>query len=223
MFPSNLSTNFGPVSFLAVSLVLIYLYCYTRNFKNDDYAQEQSLAGKYAVYMITVTYAAYLMFSPFSYYRIATLVPFLYIVLVQNRSMVLYNGILEVAMQVALMLKLVLRGSILFVVEFVNKAPIQRFFGYSVKYKAKAVYAGIDNYIYKNNDLWEHYQPFFSGVAAACLVLLLVLNHPEKQINIKVNGDRNIRALLWARTLIIVPFVVMVLYLFAKYPDKIYY
>ena len=59
-------------------------------------------------------------------------------------------------------------------------------------------------------------------VAAVSIVLLLALNHPEKQVNFKINGDRNVRALLWVRTLIIVPFVVLMLYIFAKNPNKIY-
>ena len=222
MFPSNLSTNFGPVSFFAIALVLIYLYCYTRDFKNDDYAESQSLVGKYAVYMIAVTYASYLMFSPFSFYRLATMLPFLYIVLVQNKNMVLYNAILDFAAQFGLLMKMILRGSKLFDVRFVNKAPVQRFFGYTVKYKDSNPYSSIDLYLYEKNDLYEHYQPFFSGVAAVSIVLLLALNHPEKQVNFKINGDRNVRALLWVRTLIIVPFVVLMLYIFAKNPNKIY-
>ena len=223
MFPKNLSTNFGPVSFFAVALVLIYFYCYTRDFKNDDYAQEQNLAGKYVVYMITVTYTCYLMFSPFSFYRLAILTPFIYIVMVQNRNNVLYNGIFDIAMQFSLLMKLVLRGSNLFRIDFINKAPIQRFFGYTVKYKKESAYSSIDNYLYKKDDLYEHYQAFFSGIAAVCAVLLLALNHPERQPKLKIDGDRNIRALLWVRTLLIVPFVMLVLYLFVKTPNKVYY
>ena len=223
MFPANLTTNFGGVSFFAVSLVLIYFYCYTRDFKNDDYAEDQNLVGKYAVYIITVTYTCYLMFSPFSFYRLATLTPFIYIVLVQNRHNVLYNGIFDIAMQFALIMKLVLRGSNLFRVDFINKAPVQRLFGYTVKYRQASCYSSIDNYLFQKDELYEHYQAFFSGVAAVSAVLLLVLNHPERQPKLKIDGDRNIRALLWVRTLLIVPFVVMVLYFFAKNPSKVYY
>lgn len=220
MFPPNVNTEFGAVSFFAISLVLIYLYSYTRDFKKDDYAKSQSLVGKYAIYLITVTYAGYLMFSPFSFYRLATMLPFLYIVLVQNKNMVLYNGIFDIAAQFGMLMKLVLRDSRLFEVRFVNKALVQRFFGYNVEYKASCPYSSIDLYLYDNKDLLEHYQPLFSGIAAVSIALLLIFNHPEKQVKFKINGDRNIRALLWVRTLIIVPFVLLTLYLFAKSPYR---
>ncbi len=220
MFPPNINTEFGSISFFAISLVLIYLYSYTRDFKKEDYTDSQSLIGKYVIYIITLTYAGYLMFSPFSFYRLATLLPFLYIVLVQNKNMVLYNGIFDIAAQFGLMMKLILRGSRLFEVRFVNKALIQRFFGYNVEYKASCPYSSVDLYLYDNKDLLEHYQPLFSGVAVVSMAMLLILNHPEKQVKFKINGNRNIRALLWVRTLIIVPFVLLTLYLFAKSPYR---
>ena len=172
--------RFGSISFFAISLVLIYLYSYTRDFKKEDYTDSQSLIGKYVIYIITLTYAGYLMFSPFSFYRLATLLPFLYIVLVQNKNMVLYNGIFDIAAQFGLMMKLILRGSRLFEVRFVNKALIQRFFGYNVEYKASCPYSSVDLYLYDNKDLLEHYQPLFSGVAVVSMAMLLILNHPEK-------------------------------------------
>lgn len=216
MFPSNLNTNFGGISFFAITLVLIYFYCYTRDFKTADFADKNSLAAKYAVYMITVTYTCYLVFSPFSFYRLAILTPYLYIVLVQNDDMRFFNAIFDFAMQFALMMRLVLRGSKLFQTRFINKAVVQRFFGGTVKYDETSKYANIDNYLYDKNQLWEKFQPMFSGVAVVCAVLLLVLNHPEKHVNLKIKGTKNVRLLAWARMLIILPFAVFCLYLFAK-------
>ena len=216
MFPKNISTNFGPVSFFAVALVLIYFYCYTRDFKNDDYAQEQNLAGKYVVYMITVTYTCYLMFSPFSFYRLAVLTPFLYIVLVQNSQMRLYNALLDTAMSLALMLRMVLRGSKMLRVDFINRAVVQRFFGYNVQYNEKSRFADADIFLTDKFKLLETMQPLFAGIAVAAAVLLLAFNHPEKKVSLPVSGDKHVRVLVWARMLIIVPFVALSLYLFAK-------
>nr|WP_316613315.1 hypothetical protein [uncultured Ruminococcus sp.] len=55
----------------------------------------------------------------------------------------------------------------------------------------------------------------FAGVAAVSAVMLLVLNHPEEKIKLKVSGDVNCRALMWIRTLIIVPFALLSVYMFA--------
>ena len=216
MFPANLNTNFGGISFFAVSLVLIYLYCYTRDYKNDDYGDKDSSIGKYAIYIIAVTYTCYVMFSPFSFYRLATITPFIYIVMVQNRNMFLYNSLFDTAMQFCLVMKMVLRGSNLFRVDFLNKSVIQRFFGKTVKFNSNSSYSSIDNYLFDKKDLIDKYQAFFAGVAAVSAVMLLVLNHPEEKIKLKVTGDRHCRAILWVRTLIIVPFALLAVYLFAK-------
>ena len=223
MFPKNLYTSFGDVSFFAIALVLIYFYCYTRGFKRSDLKDKRMLLPKYIVYIITVVYTAYLMFSPFSFYRLATLTPFLYIVLVQNRKMYLYNSIFDIAMQLGLLMKLVLRGSTMFQIRFVNKALVQRFFGYYVKYKESDNFASIDKYLYAKNDLFEKYQKFFAGISVVSAVMLLVLNHPEEKIKLKVSGDRHVRALAWARILLIIPFAALTVYLFAKTANRVYY
>ena len=212
----NINTDFGGVSFFAVALVLIYLYCYTRDFKRDAYADSSRLAGRYAVYMIAVTYAAYLMFSPFSFYRLAVLTPFLYIVLVQNSQMRLYNALLDTAMSLALMLRMVLRGSKMLRVDFINRAVVQRFFGYNVQYNEKSRFADADIFLTDKFKLLETMQPLFAGIAVAAAVLLLAFNHPEKKVSLPVSGDKHVRVLVWARMLIIVPFVALSLYLFAK-------
>ena len=223
MFPANLNTNFGGISFFAISLVVIYFYCYTRDFTKAELDDPSRLLPKYIVYMITVTYTCYLMFSPFSYYRLATLLPFLYIVLVQNKQMILYNTIFDIIMQFSLIMKMILRGSKLFQVRFLNKALIQRFFGYYVKYHGDSSYASIDNYLFDKNDLIENYQPMFAGASVICAVLLLVLNHPGEKIKLKVSGEKNVRALLWLRTLIILPFALLSVYLFARTVSRVYY
>lgn len=216
MFPVNLETSFGGVSFFAVVLVLVCLYSYSRAFSRDDYAKPGCLAGKYAVYLITVTYAGYLMFSPFSFYRLALLVPYLYLVLVQNRHMRLYNALLDTGMQLALLLRMILRGSKLFRVDYVNRSVAGQLFGYTVAYQEKSSFASAANYLCSKTDALGALQPLIAGVAVVCAALLLAFNHPEKQPRLPVSGDRQVRALLWLRMLLIVPFAALTLYLFAK-------
>ena len=216
MFPTNLETSFGKISFFAIALVLIYIYGYTRDFSRDAYKKPQSLAGKYAVYMIAATYTSYLMFSPFSFYRLAILTPYLYLVLVQNKKMRLYNALLDTAMQFSLLMRMVLRGSKMFRVDFVNRSLAQPFFGYTVKFNDENSYANIDNYIYSNVQLLDKYQPMFAGVAVVCAILLLAFNHPEKHPKLPLSGDKPARVLVWARMLLILPFVLLSLYLYAK-------
>ncbi len=222
MFANNLTTAFGPISFLAVFLVLIYLYAYSRDFNKDSLKTEPQRAKKYVIYIICLVYMNYLMFSPFSFYRVDILVPFLFILMVQNERMVFYNGIFDFAMELSLLIKLILRGSILFQVRFVNKSLLQRVLGYTVKYNDEGKYMSVKNFIYNRNELYKYLQPMFSGIAFICGILLLVFNHPDEKYTLKVNGTRRCRALMWLRTLIILPFALLCVYIFTQAPNRIY-
>ena len=161
MFPGNLNTQFGALSFFALFLVLIYLYSYTRDFSYETFTTDEVRTKKFVIYTICLVYMDYVMFSPFSFYRAAVMLPFLYIVMVQNTEMGFYNTLFDIAMQFTLIMKMVLRNSKLFQIRFVNKALVQRFFGYYVEFKEDDNFASIDNYLFAKNDLIEKYQYFF--------------------------------------------------------------
>lgn len=223
MFPANFNTALGGTSLFAVALVLIFFYAYTRDFSRESFKDKPVLTAKYIVYLITITYAAYVLLSPFSFYRIGILVPYLYLVLVQNKKMYFYNTVFDTVMQAALLMKMVLRGSKLLTVQFVNKSLFQRVLGYTVNYDKAGKYQSIDTFLFDKIDLLEKFQPAFSGVAIVCAALLLWNNHPERESKLKVYGDpKYCRAINWLRTLIIVPFVLMVLWLFVHAPVRVY-
>ena len=223
LFTGNLSTSFGKASVFAIALVLIYLYAYTRDFTDKDVKEQNVTLAKYAVYFVALTNTAYLMFSPFTFYRIAMLVPFLYLVIVQNEKMYFYNGLLETALATGMLLKLGLRqSSSLFRAKAINGALIQRLFGYSVPPHEEGNYVSLNSYLTFKKSLLLYFQPLFSGVAVISALLLLILNHPAQKIKPPLFGEKNCRVLLWARIVIIVPFILATLYLYLIYPEKIY-
>ena len=222
MFPGNLSTAFGPASFFAIFLILTYIYAYTRDFSFDTLKTDRVRTEKFVIYTICLVYMNYVMFSPFSFYRIDILVPFLFILIVQNEKMVFYNSLFDFAMQLGLMIKLILRGSQMFQIRFINKSLIYRFFGYTVKYNDEGKYMNIDNYLLDKDELYDHLQPLFSGIAVVCGILLLVFNHPDEKYTLKLNAEKRVRALLWLRTIIILPFAVFCVYLFTMAPERVY-
>ena len=224
MFSENITVAFGKVSFLAIALVLIYIYCYSRRFGQQDIKAQNNLFAKYAIYIVAVTNMAYLMFSPFTFYRLAILVPFLYIVMVQNTQIPFYNILLETAMSFSLLIRLGTRGSSsLFRSKIFNGSLVQPLFGYTTLQDKEGAYESLEKYLKSNGSILLHFQPLFAGVALVCGILLLVWNHPERQLKQPLfMGDKNCRWVLWARTVMLVPFVLMVLYLFIKAPIKIY-
>ena len=224
MFSENLSTSFGPVSFLAIALVLIYFYCYTRDFDVQRLGQSDKRLEKYVIYMITVTYMAYLMFSPFTFYRLTVLIPFLYIVIVQNDAMPFYNGLFDTAMSLSLLVKMAIRSNASFMrTKAINGALVQRLFGYSVTPNAEeGAYTGIASYMKSTKNILLAFQPLFSGVALICALLLLAYNHPDRKLKAPLYSNKNCRILLWGKILAFIPFILIVMVLFMKAPIKLY-
>lgn len=223
MFPSNMSTAFGPISFFAILLVLTYIYAYSRDFSFDSLKNSDPVrTKKYVIYIICLVYMNYVMFSPFSFYRVDVLVPFLFILIVQNDKMVFYNGVFDFAMELSLMIKFILRGSKIFQIRFVNKSLVQRLLGYTVKYEDEGKYMNIANFAMEKNDLIASFSPMFSGIAVICGILLLVFNHPDDKYTLKIGAEKRCRALLWLRTVIILPFALLCIYLFTMAPDRVY-
>lgn len=222
MFPGNISTAFGYISIFAVALVLIYLYSYTRPFDMESIKEDPARFGKYVVYVITLTYMSYVMFSPFSYYRIAVIVPFLYIVMVENSKMYMYNLLFDIVFSFSLITKIMLRGSNIFMIGFVNGSLLARTFGYDVNEATAGYFESVDSYLYLTNDLIDHLQSMFTGLTVACIALLLFFNRPDKDTEFKVSGERNCRPLLWVHAMLIVPYMMLTIWLFTQAPERIF-
>ncbi len=222
MFPANINTAYGGISFFAIALVLIFIYSYSRDFDRDAYLTDTQNAARHAVYIVALTYVCYVSLSPFSFYRAGVMLPFLYIVLVQNTEMGFYNMVIDIAMQGAFVIKMILRGSIMFNVMFVNNSLTARVLGYKVDEKKAGYAANLDRFLGHKVGLMESFQPLFAGVTIVCAGMLMALNRPDKQVKLKYYGYRHYRVLVWARTLIIVPFALLIVYLFTKANGRYY-
>ena len=222
MFPANINTAYGGISFFAMALVLIFIYSYSRDFTWDSYRTDRQKTARFAVYIIALTYVCYVALSPFSFYRAGVMLPFLYIVLVQNTRMGFYNTVIDIVMQGAFIVKMILRGSIMFNVTFINNSPAARVLGYKVNEKKAGYAANLDKFFGHKTELMEPFQPLFAGVTVVCAALLLALNHPDREPKLKYYGYQHYRVLIWARTLIILPFALLILYLFTKANGRYY-
>ena len=202
--------------------MLIYLYYYTRPFDMESIKEDPAKFGKYVVYVITLTYMSYVMFSPFSYYRIAVIVPFHYIVMVENSKMYMYNLLFDIVFSFSLITKIMLRGSNIFMIGFVNGSLLARTFGYDVNEATAGYFESVDSYLYLTNDLIDHLQSMFTGLTVVCIALLLFFNRPDKDTEFKVSGERNCRPLLWVHAMLIVPYMMLTIWLFTQAPERIF-
>ena len=215
MFPKNIHTSFGPISFFAISLVIIYFYAYTRKFSKIHNRENDVYYGKYVIYIVGTTYLCYLMFSTFSYYRLFLLVPFIYIMMLQNEKIYRYNVILDTVMSIGILFRLILRNSNIFLVRGMNGSIVEWFFGKTVN-PEDAPYTSVAKLLVTKIGLIGSLQTLFSGVALVSGLLIILLNHPAEKIKLPEEGKTIPRVVLWLRTLIIVPFTLLLLALFLK-------
>lgn len=221
MFPTNIKTSFGPISFFAVAFFLICFYAYTRKFDLKKDEKSRLLYMRYVIYTVALTYFSYIMFSAFSYYRIILLLPFLYLVIIQNKKVYMYNMLLDLAMNVGLIMHMILRGSQVFKLKTVNDSIFQFFLGYSVDYD-KAAYPSIKHFLSERLSVILDMHGLFSAVALIAAILILILNHPVQKVSLPANAEKCPRVLYWIRTVIIVPFLLFTLYMFVKTSCRIY-
>ena len=221
MFPANIVTAYGGISFFAIALVLIYFYVYTQDFDREKLTDGGF--AEFAVYIVTLTYMANLILSPVTFYRMVVLVPFLYILMVQNPKLYFYNGVLETAMTAGLLAKFAVRySSSLFRIKTLNYSVARYLFGYRVIDGNEGEFTSIESYMKVNSKLLIAFQSLFAGMAVMCAVLLLWMNHPGRKNKVPAGGERNCRVLFWARAVMLLPFIAMTLWMFSQAPIKIY-
>ncbi|MGN0557005.1 MAG: hypothetical protein ACI4IV_04055 [Acutalibacteraceae bacterium] len=224
MFPQNIKTAFGPISFFAIALVVICFYAYTRNFSDSKGGADANLYSKYIIYIINLVYFSYLIFSPFSYYRIVLLVPFLYIMICVNPRNSGYGLLLETVMSFSILMELILKNSNFCRLNDINYSLFQRVVGYRINANT-AVHQKLYNVLANNTNRAEivaGIRPLFSSIAMIAAVMLLVLCHPQHKVNTPKELNDCPRILIWVRALIIVPFILAILYMFTQVPGRIY-
>lgn len=213
-FPGNLSTAYGPISFFMVALVLICLYAYF-----TDIRAKTPKFSKYIIYFVALTYVVYTIFSNWAYYRIFLIVPFIYLIMVQNNKIFQFNMLFDLIMSVGITLNVILRGSPVFRVRDTNASIMRAILGYRVEPSTLSyisvgdIFASMDRF--KTMNFVSVCRPIASGLAVIGAILILVLNHPEDKIKLPdFNQKSHHRLFFWMRSIITVPFFVVVLLLF---------
>ena len=214
IFSSKIVVGFGSISFFAMALVVVYFFCFTRKCLDDH------TRNKYCIYAVMVTYMLYFMLSFDSFYRPMLLVPFLYIMIVQNKRLFQYNILLETFMSFFLTLHMALRGSPIFRTIEINYTWVQQLFG-EVKNRNEIRYptlnfalAKIGRRLFAHINIINILWPAISGVAFICAFLLIVLNFPREKIKLPMDGEICERWILWLRMCIVLPFAALALYCF---------
>ena len=208
MFSRDLITGFGPVSLFAAGLTIIYFYAYTRRFEPGD-----ERFGKYVVYISTLTYVCYLTLTTITYYRVLLMVPFLYLVLVQNERLFGYNIILDTAMNLSVMMYMLLGDLPPFWTYWMEKSIIPVIIRHPIN--LESVHNGPLSYLKANFGMAVSFYPLFCAAAVVCAGLILFLNSPNADKCLPYENSRYSKSLVTLRSVIMLP-AVLAMFLLAR-------
>lgn len=208
MFSQDLITGFGPVSIFAVGLAIIYFYAYTRSFEPGD-----ERFGKYVVYVSALTYICYLMFTTITYYRVLLMIPFIYLVLVQNEKLFGYNIILDTAMNLSVMMYMLLGDLPPFWTYWMEKSIIPVVIRQPIN--LESIHNGPLSYIKANFGMAVSFYPLFCAVAVVCAGLIFFLNSPNSDKRLPYENSRYLKSLVTLRSVIMLP-PVLAMFLLAR-------
>ena len=205
MLKFGFPTTAGTASLFVIGLVILYIICYTRVFEQKE---DQH---RFIIYATAAAYLLFGMFSGYDFYRILVLVPFVYLMILQNTQYFRLNIICDIVMNLCSLLMMVLRHSPIFWNQWMEHTYINKYLG--PVSAEKQVYDSLYDLLNQSPQT-QALIPLFCGLFVGCGLVLLALNYPNKKWQIPLRSDRCERWLIWIRTLSILPFYLGALYCF---------
>ena len=193
------------ISLFVLSLVFVLFLSYITKPKQEE-------RDKFIVYIATLSLVPVMMFTKIQFYRMILIIPFLTILILQNKKILKLNFIMQNLMEISTLVCFVLKDKYLF-------APRKGSIGILPKimklHNSKAVTIG--QRIKEVVPMTEKLLPLFGTIGLAVIIILVVINHPrfnDKYIEVKEENFE--RFWLWIRPLAILMCTIGMYYLFIK-------
>lgn len=188
------------ISLFVTGMLCVYIGSYITVPKEEEY-------NKFIIYTASIGWVPLLLFTQIQFYRPVVIIPFLIILIIQNRKWLKLNLILEIAMEVGMLIVLTLRSKYIF-------APSKAAFGLIPNLlKLNIEEVSLGKKIFENFPEIDSMLPAFSTLAVVAMITLVIMNHPrfkEKYIDLK--EEKFERWLLWIRPVTILVCVAMMYY-----------
>lgn len=206
---NTITTPFGEASVVIVVLLVIYLFCFIYQGKDED------ITNRFAIYMMCVVMISWLVFGRENFYRVLMILPWLYILLIDNEQYFEVNMCLNVTLSFVWTIVYVdstkvifdsfrgMKPSILNVTEVKSIDELEVGTLYLLGQDIFAYTGGYDTLMKMVYAIW-----------VVLLLAVLVINIPQygrKQQKSIEDGSHKwfIRILLWLHILMVVPFVTL--------------
>lgn len=190
-------------SFVILSLVILAFIAYKTIPKSKKELNE------YIIYLSFAGFAVLFLFSGHEFYRMSILMPFMFIMFALNKDRFRINVLLETLFALFSLITLSVHSSYIFNSNVsISEGLLKNALNLNV------------NYGYSISTLFTEslgeYLPLVLKVTAtiafSSLLLILIINYPRKKIKIDGEQSKCERYIIWARTVIVLPFVIYMIY-----------
>jgi hypothetical protein len=196
-FFQGMDLTLSKASYFAIGLVFIYFICYIKVFKN-----KQEL-NKYIIYMSAAPFLMFALFAGYEYYRTILLVPFLYLLIIQNMHVFRLNIILDIMMSSMCTLLVILRTPSSYTSKHMSGTIIEHLIEKTTFGQRK--YLSLYDFLSRKSV--DAITPIFCGLFVACGLLLLIINYPGFNPKNILTSNKCERWIIWIRMIEVVPFI----------------
>lgn len=190
------------ISLFILSLIVIYFLAYITKPKEKEYK-------KFIIYFVALSFAPLLMFTGIQFYRMLLIIPFLIILLIQNKEKLKLNLILETVMEVAALIVLTCTTKTIWGPRYTENSILSKALALT-----KQNVPSLGQKICTKIPIVKTALPALSTVVIGMMIIMLVINHPrfnDKYLDVK--EEKFERFWLWIKPLTILACVVATLYI----------
>lgn len=203
LFVSDISGFRGvKISLFVISLLFVYFMAYVTKPEKEE-------KNKFITYITAVSFVPLLAFTKIEFYRMILIIPFLIIVLMQNRKLLKVNLILENILEVSTLFVIILKSGFIFAPANVKLGYLPKILGFT-----NQNVSSLGEHICRTLPITKTVLPAFSALCVGTMILLFIINHPRfNQKHIEVQDQTYERWWLWIRPVTIFTCVLGMFYL----------
>lgn len=176
---------------------------------------DTEIMQKYVIYMSFAPIVLMSVFTGIQHYRPIYLAPFMFILIVLNDSWTKVNHILKAVFSSTSVYAICCYSDLVFATNSMNNTPISKIFNVDTALnKYPSIYSVIKKY---TEDYFVGLNNMVATLAAACLIIMLVINYPEFKRKPDFDCSKFERWIIWFDMLVIVPVLILVFKMYFTY------
>lgn len=189
-------------SLVIIGMAIIYFMAYVN--KNENSIEE-------ITYFSLAPLLVFFMFSEFEHYRIAIMVPIVYLVIAVNTSYFRYNIILTTVMNLSGLVGMCYGSNHIFNTRYMETTVFSLLFGNGLEAEGISVSSVL--HLVPNMELLI---TFVSACFVGGAIIFLFINYPRKEIMKNLVEKKCERWIIWCNSFILLPILLLMIILFCR-------